>query len=66
MEKIIFHLTEEDKRKLQEIAEADSRTMSGALRWMINAFYDGMSVSVPVVGTISSKGITIKEELDRR
>ena len=61
MEKIIFHLTEEDKRKLQEIADNENRTMSGALRWMINLVYDGMSVSVPVVGTISSKGIKIKE-----
>lgn len=62
MEKIIFHLTENDKRKLQEIAENESRTMSGTLRWMIGMVYDGMSVSVPVIGTISSEGIKITEE----
>jgi len=57
MEKLIFYLTEEDKRKLQELASADGRTMAGALRWMINQEYNRLVISVPVIGTISEKGI---------
>ena len=64
--KILFHISDEEKHKLQVIADVTKTTMSGVLRNMINQAYDGLVVSVPVVGSISSKGITIDEELDRR
>jgi hypothetical protein len=54
-----FRLTEDDLRKLEEVAINERRSLSSALRWMINAFYDGMSVSIPKIGTISSKGIKL-------
>jgi hypothetical protein len=60
MERLIFYLTEDDRRKLEKIALAEGRTMAGSLRRMINEKYETATISIPKIGTISNKGIKIK------
>ena len=54
-------LTEDDLRKLEEISESEDRSLSSTMRWMISQTYRNMVVNVPIVGTISSKGIKIND-----
>lgn len=66
MERINLMMTDDDKDKLQELADAHGRTMSGMIRWLITQAHYAMAINVPIVGTISNEGITLKKELDRR
>ena len=66
MERINLMMSDEDKDKLQELADAHGRTMSGMIRWLITQAHYALTINVPIVGTISDQGITLKEELDRR
>ena len=62
-ERFIFRADNEVRMKLETLAEEKGISMSEVIRTLIEK--EWLIAKIPFVGTISSKGITIKEEIER-
>jgi len=62
-ERLDMRVDPETKQRLVKLSEQFDMPISQIVRMLIHATD---FVSIPIVGTISSKGINVQEELDRR